>query len=157
MAHRGTERVAQALAELAPDSAIRELDASTRTAAHAAAALGCPLGAIANSLIFMADTTPLLILTSGDHRVDLDLVAASIGVDALRRATPEEVRAATGQPIGGVAPVGHPSPVRTLVDESLARYETIWAAAGTPHAVFATTYGRLLSMTGGQPVVVSDP
>jgi prolyl-tRNA editing enzyme YbaK/EbsC (Cys-tRNA(Pro) deacylase) len=155
MAHRGTERVAQVLASLAPDSAIRELDASTRTAAHAAAALGCPLGAIANSLIFMASTTPILIMTSGDHRVDLDLVAASIGVDPLRRATPDEVRAATGQPIGGVAPVGHPSPIRTLVDESLSRYETVWAAAGTPHAVFATTYPRLLSMTGGQPIVVS--
>jgi prolyl-tRNA editing enzyme YbaK/EbsC (Cys-tRNA(Pro) deacylase) len=157
MAHRGTERVARALATLAPESAIRELDASTRTAAHAAAALGCPLGAIANSLLFMAATTPILIMTSGEHRVDLDLVAASIGVDALRRAAPDEVRSATGQRIGGVAPVGHPSPVRTLVDETLSRYETIWAAAGTPHTVFATTYRRLLSMTGGQPVVVSNP
>ena len=83
----------------------------------------------------MAATSPLLIMASGDHRVDLELVAASIGVDALRRATPDEVRAATGQHIGGVAPVGHPSPVRRLVDESLSRYETIWAAAGTPHAV----------------------
>jgi prolyl-tRNA editing enzyme YbaK/EbsC (Cys-tRNA(Pro) deacylase) len=149
--------VARALATLAPESAIVELDASARTAALAAAALGCPTGAIANSLVFMAATTPLLIMTSGDHRVDLDLVAASIGVDALRRATPEEVRAATGQPIGGVAPVGHPSPVRTLVDESLSRYETIWAAAGTPNAVFATTYRHLVAMTGGQPVVVSNP
>jgi prolyl-tRNA editing enzyme YbaK/EbsC (Cys-tRNA(Pro) deacylase) len=156
VAHRGTERVARALATLAPESVIIELDASARTAAHAASALGCPPGAIANSLIFMADTTPLLIMTSGDHRVDLDLVAASIGVDALRRATPEEVRAATGQPIGGVAPVGHPSPVRTLVDESLSRYENVWAAAGTPHSVFATTYRRLLAMTGGQSVVVSN-
>ena len=156
MAQRGTERVAQALAALAPESVIRELDASTRTAAHAAAALGCPLGAIANSLIFMAAEAPILIMTSGDHRVDLDIVADSVGIGPLRRATPEEVRAATGQPIGGVAPVGHPSPVRTLVDESLSRYETIWAAAGTPHAVFATTYRRLLSMTGGQPAVVAN-
>jgi len=156
MADPGTERVARALAELAPESAVLELDASTRTAAHAAAALGCPLGAIANSLIFMAAEAPILIMTSGDHRVDLDIVADSVGIGPLRRATPEEVRAATGQPIGGVAPVGHPSPVRTLVDESLSRYETIWAAAGTPHAVFATTYRRLLSMTGGQPAVVAN-
>jgi len=156
MADPGSERVARALAELAPESAVLELDASTRTAAHAAAALGCPLGAIANSLIFMTATTPILIMTSGDHRVDLDLVSAVIGGPPLRRATPEEVRAATGQPIGGVAPVGHPSAVRTLVDESLSRYDTIWAAAGTPHSVFATSYAALVAMTGGEPVVVSN-
>jgi prolyl-tRNA editing enzyme YbaK/EbsC (Cys-tRNA(Pro) deacylase) len=95
-------------------------------------------------------------MTSGDHRVDLDLVSAVIGGPPLRRATPEEVRAATGQPIGGVAPVGHPSAVRTLVDESLSRYDTIWAAAGTPHSVFATSYAALVAMTGGEPVVVSN-
>jgi prolyl-tRNA editing enzyme YbaK/EbsC (Cys-tRNA(Pro) deacylase) len=157
MAHRNVQRVSEVLATIGSDSTIRELDASTRTAADAAAALGCAIGAIANSLIFMAGETPVLILTSGAHRVDVDVVAAAIGVGSLRRATPEEVRAATGQPIGGVAPVGHPSPIRTLVDESLAAHETIWAAAGTPHAVFATTYPGLPSMTGGRAIAVSAP
>jgi prolyl-tRNA editing enzyme YbaK/EbsC (Cys-tRNA(Pro) deacylase) len=149
------ERVARVLATGAAEVTIRELDASTRTAADAAAALGCAVGAIANSLIFMEGTTPVLIMTSGAHRVDLDLVAAAIEVGPLRRASPDEVRAATGQPIGGVAPVGHPHPISTLVDESLSTYETIWAAAGTPHAVFATTYSELLAITSGRPIRVS--
>jgi prolyl-tRNA editing enzyme YbaK/EbsC (Cys-tRNA(Pro) deacylase) len=155
MAHRSVERVARVLETVAAEVTIRELDTSTRTAGDAAAALGCEVGAIANSLVFMTGTTPLLVMTSGAHRLDLDLVSGALGVPPLRRAAPDEVRAATGQPIGGVAPVGHPNPIRTLVDESLAAYETIWAAAGTPHAVFATTYRRLLAITGGQPIRVT--
>jgi prolyl-tRNA editing enzyme YbaK/EbsC (Cys-tRNA(Pro) deacylase) len=155
MAHRNVGRVARVLEAVDPEIIIRELDASTRTAGDAAGALGCEVGAIANSLVFMTGTAPRLVMTSGAHRVDLDLVSGSLGVPPLRRATPDEVRAATGQPIGGVAPVGHPSPIRTLVDESLAAYETIWAAAGTPHAVFATTYRQLLAITGGRPIRVT--
>jgi prolyl-tRNA editing enzyme YbaK/EbsC (Cys-tRNA(Pro) deacylase) len=153
--HKGTGAVAAALAVLAPGVEIRELSASTRTAADAAAALGCALGAIANSLVFMAGDQPVLILTSGAHRVDTELVATAIGAPSLRQATPDEVRAATGQPIGGVAPVGHPAPLRTLIDRALERYPVIWAAAGTPHAVFPTTCAELLAMTGGSIATVA--
>jgi prolyl-tRNA editing enzyme YbaK/EbsC (Cys-tRNA(Pro) deacylase) len=152
--HPNALAVARALAEVAPGAQVRELDASTRTAAEAAAALGCEVGAIANSLVFMAGATPVLIMTSGAHRVDLGFTASGAGLPALRRATPEEVRTATGQVIGGVAPVGHPSRLVTLVDRDLGRYETIWAAGGTPHTVFATTYSQLLAMTDGVPVQV---
>lgn len=153
--HRNTEAVARILAEVAPGATVHQLEASTRTAAEAAAALGCEVGAIASSLVFMAGGEPVLIMTSGAHRVDLELVARSTGLAPLRRATPDEVRAATGQPIGGVAPVGHPSPLRTLVDTELSKYATIWAAAGTPHAVFSTTYDELLAMTGGSATDVA--
>lgn len=154
--HPRVAAVAAILSSAAPGAEVRQLHDSTRTAAEAAAALGCDVGAIASSLVFMGDDGPLLILTSGAHRVDLGLVGAAFGISGLRRATPDEVRAATGQPIGGVAPVGHPSPLRTLIDEDLARYPTVWAAAGTPHAVFSTTFRQLLTLTGGSPAKVSS-
>ncbi|HLI44268.1 MAG TPA: YbaK/EbsC family protein, partial [Acidimicrobiales bacterium] len=130
--HPRAAAVAAVLAARAPGAQVRQLDASTRTAADAAAALGCEPAAIASSLVFVADDGPVLILTSGAHRVDLRLVEAATGLSGLRRATPEEVRAATGQPIGGVSPVGHPAPLRTLIDRDLGRHPTVWAAAGTP-------------------------
>jgi prolyl-tRNA editing enzyme YbaK/EbsC (Cys-tRNA(Pro) deacylase) len=132
----------------------RELPASARTAATAAAQLGCEVGAIANSLVFSADGAPLLVMTSGAHRVDTDKVAALIGVSAVARAEARSVRAWTGQVIGGVGPVGHPAPIRTLVDTWLQSYDVIWAAAGHPHAVFPTTYAELVRMTGGTPADV---
>jgi prolyl-tRNA editing enzyme YbaK/EbsC (Cys-tRNA(Pro) deacylase) len=119
------------------------------TAAAAAAQLGCDVGAIANSLIFDADGTPLLVLTSGAHRVDTAAVATLIGVERVARATPEFVRTHTGMAIGGVAPVGHPAPIRTLVDRWLQRYDTVWAAAGHTHTVFPTSFDELLRITGG--------
>nr|WP_237419081.1 YbaK/EbsC family protein [Kitasatospora sp. SID7827] len=122
---------------------------STRTAAEAAAALGCEVGAIANSLVFLSDGEPVLVLTSGRHRVDTAALAARWGRGPLRRATPEQVREATGQAIGGVAPVGHPRPLPTVVDLALTDYPRLWAAAGTPHAVFPTTAEELLRLTGG--------
>ena len=132
------------------------MQASTRTAAEAAAALGCELGAIASSLVFMADDGPVLMLASGAHRVDLELVASSAGLTGLRRATPDEVRAATGQTIGGIAPVGHPSPLRTWVDRDLAGYAHVWASAGSTHSVFATTFEQLIELTGGAPLRVRN-
>ena len=153
--HPSAAAVAAILAAKAPDVQVRQLEASTRTAAEAANAVGCEPGAIANSLVFIADDGPILILASGAHRVDLKLVEATTGLAKLRRATPEEVRAATGQPIGGVAPVGHPAALRTLVDLHLARYPCVWAAAGTPYAVFATTFDQLIELTGGTPVHVA--
>jgi prolyl-tRNA editing enzyme YbaK/EbsC (Cys-tRNA(Pro) deacylase) len=130
-------------------AAVRELPDSTRTALDAAAALGCEVGAIASSLVFLADGEPLLVMTSGRHRVDTDVLAKSIGAAEVSMATAKQVRAITGQAIGGVAPVGHPARVRTVIDEALRDYETIWAAAGTPHTVMPLTFNDLLTLTGG--------
>jgi prolyl-tRNA editing enzyme YbaK/EbsC (Cys-tRNA(Pro) deacylase) len=135
-------------------SQVRLLPDAVHTAAAAAAALEVKVGQIANSLIFDADGRPLLVLTSGAHRVDTARVAADLGLTALKRATPEFVREHTGQPIGGVAPLGHPALVRTLVDTALAAYDEIWAAGGVPQAVFPTTYSELLRITEGTPAEV---
>ncbi|MFK3982091.1 YbaK/EbsC family protein [Micromonospora sp. NPDC050397] len=134
---------------------VRILPDAVHTAAAAAAALDIEVGQIANSLIFDADDTPLLVLTSGAHRVDTSRLAAALGLTALRRASPEFVRRHTGQPIGGVAPVGHPAPVRTLVDIALDKYPEVWAAGGVPQAVFPTTYAELLRITGGSAAEVA--
>ena len=139
---------------------IRHIPDGARTAAEAAAALGVDVGAIANSLVFVARTgdddpgSPLLVMTSGGHRVDTVALAARIGVDTIDRATPEIVRSATGQAIGGVAPIGHPSPLRTLVDPVLETFPEIWAAAGHSHAVFPLSYAELVRITGGTVVDV---
>lgn len=119
------------------------------TAALAAAALGVEVGAIANSLVFWSDEAPLLVMTSGAHRVDTAALARRLGREKIRRATPEQVRDATGQAIGGVAPTGHPTPLATIVDEDLARYPELWAAGGTPHTVFPLTFDELVRLTGG--------
>ncbi len=121
---------------------------SVHTAALAAQALGCEVGAIANSLLFDADGQPVLILTSGAHRVATDRVAERIGVSALRRATPDFVRAHTGQVIGGVSPIGHPAQVPTYIDPWLRKYDEVWAAAGHPAAVFSSSFDELVAMTG---------
>jgi len=154
--HPQIEKVAAALADLGFTGAVRVLPDSARTAAHAAAALGCEVGAIANSLLFDAAGAPLLVMTSGAHRVDTAKLAADLDVTSIRRADADFVRRHTGQAIGGVSPVGHPSPVRTLVDRWLARYDVIWAAAGHPHAVFPTTYAELVALTDGAPVDVES-
>jgi prolyl-tRNA editing enzyme YbaK/EbsC (Cys-tRNA(Pro) deacylase) len=147
--------VREALAAAGSASDVVVLPGSARTAAEAAAALGCEVGAIANSLVFMADGRPLLVMTSGAHRVDTVALARRMGKDTIVRATADEVRTATGQAIGGVAPVGHPTRLETLIDVALSAYERIWAAGGTPHAIFATTYPELVRMTQGTPVGVS--
>ena len=121
---------------------------SVHTAALAAEALGCEVGAIANSLLFAAGDQPVLILTSGAHRVDTTKVAERIGVPKLSRATPEFVRAHTGQVIGGVSPIGHPAPIPTYIDPWLRKYDVVWAAAGHPAAVFSSTFDELVAMTG---------
>jgi prolyl-tRNA editing enzyme YbaK/EbsC (Cys-tRNA(Pro) deacylase) len=126
---------------------------SVHTAALAAEALGCEVGAIANSLLFEAGDAPVLILTSGAHRVDTNLVAAHTG--PLKRASPGFVRTHTGQVIGGVSPIGHPSPVPTWLDTALRQYDEIWAAAGHPAAVFSTTYDELLALTGAVEIEVN--
>ena len=125
---------------------------SVHTAALAAEALGCEVGAIANSLLFSTgeggDGEPVLILTSGAHRVDTGRVAERVGVSRLRRATPDFVREHTSQVIGGVSPIGHPAPVPTYIDPWLRRHPEVWAAAGHPAAVFSTSFEELVAMTG---------
>lgn len=152
--HPNAERVAKALLDQGATGVIVELPDSARTAQAAAEQLGCEVGAIANSLLFDADGAPLLVLTSGAHRVDTAKVASLVGAAKVKRASPEFVREATGQPIGGVAPVGHPAPVRTLVDVWLDGYDQVWAAGGHPHTVFPTSYEELLKITGGTPAEV---
>jgi prolyl-tRNA editing enzyme YbaK/EbsC (Cys-tRNA(Pro) deacylase) len=161
-AHPNVQAVQQALAGAdardgdGAESRIILLAEAVHTAAAAAQALGVDVGQIANSLIFDADGEPLLVLTSGSHRVNVATVAAQLGLGTLRRASPEFVREHTGQPIGGVAPLGHPKPVRTLVDTALAPHPVVWAAGGVPRAVFPTTYAELLRITSGHPVDVGS-
>ena len=162
--HPNVARVTAALTDGGADPAriarLQVLPEGVHTAAAAAAALGVQVGQIANSLVFEAVTgtavEPLLVLTSGAYRVDPAVVAAAVGADEIRRAKPAFVKEATGQVIGGVAPVGHPAPLRTLVDRALAAYDEIWAAGGIPAAVFPTTYAELVAVTGGEPADVEQ-
>jgi prolyl-tRNA editing enzyme YbaK/EbsC (Cys-tRNA(Pro) deacylase) len=149
-------RFAAVLRDLDVSGQVRELPESAPTAAAAAAQLGCEVGAIANSLVFSADGAPLLVMTSGAHRVDTGRVADLIGVSVVQRADARAVRAWTGQAIGGVGPVGHPAPIRTLVDTWLDSCEVIWAAAGHPHTVFPTSFTELVRITGGTPADVGE-
>lgn len=142
------------LRDLGVAGAVQVLPESARTAAAAAEQLGCDVGAIANSLVFAADEAPLLVLTSGAHRVDTSLVADLVGAASVSRADARLVREWTGQVIGGVGPVGHPARIRTLVDVWLAKHDVVWAAAGHPHAVFPTSFDELVRITGGTPAEV---
>ena len=147
-------KFAAVLRDLGVPGEVRELPESAPTAAAAAAQLGCEVGAIANSLVFNADGAPLLVMTSGAHRVDTGRVAQLIGAADVRRADAGSVRAWTGQAIGGVGPVGHPAPIRTVVDTWLEKYDVIWAAAGHPHTVFPTSFAELIRITNGTPADV---
>jgi prolyl-tRNA editing enzyme YbaK/EbsC (Cys-tRNA(Pro) deacylase) len=153
--HPNVVAVQQRLEAGGAGSQVVLLDEGVHTAAAAAEALGVQVGQIANSLIFEVGGEPLLVLTSGAHRVDTAKVAAELGVAKLQRATPEFVREHTGQVIGGVAPVGHPRPIKTLLDKDLAQYDVIWAAGGVPQAVFPITYPELLAMTGAAELDVA--
>src|SRR3954447_15341205 len=134
--HPAVRRVRQALAAAGASGTPVVLAEHAPTAATAAAQLDCTVAAIANSLVFSADGEPLLVLTSGGHRVDTAKIATLLGVAKVGRADPELVRAATGMAIGGVAPIGHASQIRTLVDVDLAHHDVVWAAAGHPRTVF---------------------
>lgn len=146
----GADRFETAARALGLDPAIRRFPQGTKTAEDAAAAIGCDVDQIVKSLVFMADAgEALLVLTSGRHRVDLPKVAALAGVRDVRRATPEEARAATGYAIGGTAPLGHPTPVRTWIDETFLQFEIVWAAGGTPDRVFPIEPSVLAAVSGG--------
>jgi len=161
--HPAVAKVAAALAEAGHHEAaagIRILPGEARTAALAAEALGVEVGAIANSLVFRAvfddRTESLLALTSGAHRANTDTLSALVGARAVEKADPEFVREHTGQAIGGVAPLGHPRRVRTLVDTALQDHDTVWAAAGHAKSVFPTTFADLVAVTGGTPADVAS-
>lgn len=154
--HPSIARFHEAHQRLGGTGEIVILPDSVHTAALAAEALGCEVGAIANSLLFDADGSPVLILTSGAHRVDTAVVRRTIGGPELRRARPAFVKEHTGQAIGGVSPIGHPAPVPTYVDRWLQRHPVVWAAAGHPAAVFATSYDELLGLTDATPIDVEE-
>lgn len=151
--HPSVQQVQAALADHGLRPEITWFDDAVTTAALAAEALGVEIGQIANSLIFTLDGEPVLVLTSGSHRVDTAWLGEQLD-GTVGRASKETVKAATGQAIGGVAPLGHPAPVKTLVDTELARHPEIWAAAGHPMTVFPTTYEDLVRITGGTPTAV---
>ncbi|MFJ2111990.1 MULTISPECIES: YbaK/EbsC family protein [unclassified Streptomyces] len=155
--HPAVRRVREVLAEHGAPDRVEELPDPAPTAAAAAAQLGCPVGAIANSVVFRVDGAPLLVVTSGAHRVDTRLLARLRGVAhrRIRRADPEFVLEVTGQGVGGIAPIGHPGPLPTLIDEHLDDYPHIWAGAGLPHTVFRTTCADLVRLTGAATAVVS--
>ena len=143
-------RVRRALAAAGLGEGIRRYPEGTRTAVDAARAIGCPVGAIVKSLVFVAGDEPLLVLVSGSNRVDVAALAAHLG-RPVRRADAGEVRRATGFAIGGVPPLGHPRALRTLADPALMLYDEVWAAAGTPDSVFPAAPAELLRACGAQP------
>jgi prolyl-tRNA editing enzyme YbaK/EbsC (Cys-tRNA(Pro) deacylase) len=154
--HANCEAVDAVLAAAGAEGRVRILDEAAPTAAAAAALVGVEVGAIANSLVFRtAEGTPLLVLTSGAHRVDTAKVARLVPTPTLGRADADFVYAATGQRIGGVAPIGHPAPITTIVDVALGEYPQVWAAGGIPHAVFPTSFAELVRLTGGTPAEVA--
>ena len=150
-------RVREALAARGFDFQVREFPDSTRTSAEAAAAIGCAVGQIAKSLIFRAKASdrPVLVIASGANRVDEKALAAQVG-EKIGRADAEFVRARTGFAIGGVPPLGHSEAPITLIDRDLLDFEEIWAAAGTPNAVFRLTPADLVAMTGGTVAEIKD-
>jgi prolyl-tRNA editing enzyme YbaK/EbsC (Cys-tRNA(Pro) deacylase) len=152
------KRVIAALHEHNLESEVHVLADSARTAQQAAEALGIEVGQIASSLIFkLPDQSPLLIITSGRHRVDTDLVAKNLGIEKLGRVDADYVKEKSGFSIGGVSPLGWTSkPEIILIDEALNDYDIVWAAAGHPHAVYPTTYDELIQCTGANPMVVGD-
>ena len=152
------KRVIAAMEDLGVTGQIKVLVESAKSAAEAAAGLGIEVGQIASSIIFkLPDQSSLLVITSGRHRVNTELVASKLGVEKLERVDADFVKEVTGFSIGGVAPIGWLNkPALTLIDEALNDYQVVWAAAGHPHAVFPTTYSELLKYTGAKAMVVGD-
>jgi len=152
------KRVLAALHEHGLEGEVHVLSDSARTAQEAATALGIEVGQIASSLIFkLPDESPLLIITSGRHRVDTDLVAKNLGIEKLGRVDADYVKEKSGFSIGGVSPLGWISkPEIILIDEALSDYDVVWAAAGHPHAVYPTSYAELLACTEATPMIVGE-
>jgi prolyl-tRNA editing enzyme YbaK/EbsC (Cys-tRNA(Pro) deacylase) len=152
--HPSAQRVADALSSAGVKGEVREFTEPTRTSAEAARALGCDVAAIASCLVLVADGEVVVVIKSGAHRADLAFLGEVLEATEVRQADPKEVRAATGQPIGGVAPANWPTAPRVLIDETLEAFDVVWSAAGTPNAVFPTSYDELRRLTGATPVRV---
>lgn len=153
MQHEAVDRVVSALADAGVSTRVVWFDDAVTTAQLAADALGVQVGQIANSLIFTLDGEPILVLTSGAHRVDTAHLGATLG-GVIGRADKDVVKAATGQTIGGVAPIGHLQAIPTYIDVELEQFDEVWAAAGHPKSVYPTTYAELIAVTGATPVQV---
>ncbi len=151
------ERVRQKLAELGLAAEIRQFDASTRTAADAAVAIGCTVAQIAKSLVFRASQSgqAVLVVASGGNRVNTAKIAAALG-EEIGKADADFVRNHTGFSIGGVAPIGHTNTCQIFIDRDLGNYAEIWAAAGSPSAVFRLTPAELQHITGGRVLEITD-
>jgi len=151
------QRVSAKLKELGINGEVHVLSDSARTAQEAADALGILVGQVASSIVFkLDDESPLLVITSGRHRVDIKLVAEKLGIAKLHRVDADYVKEKSGFSIGGVSPVGWINPATILIDEALNDYEVVWAAAGHPHSVYPTTFAELVAATGAKPMVVGD-
>ena len=149
------QRVSAKLKELGVEGEVHVLSDSARTAQEAADALGILVGQVASSIVFkLDDESPLLVITSGRHRVDTKIVAEKLGVTKLHRVDADYVKEKSGFSIGGVSPVGWVNPATILIDEALNDYEVVWAAAGHPHSVYPTTYAELIKCTGAKPMFV---
>ncbi|MGC8875125.1 MAG: YbaK/EbsC family protein [Chloroflexia bacterium] len=154
--HPSAQRVAEALKERGVESPIIEFSQSTRTAQEAAAAVGASVGQIVKSLVFLADGRPLLALVSGANRADPAKIARLVGAQQVERADADTVRAITGFAIGGVPPVGHMQPLPVYLDRDLQQYALVYAAAGTPHAVFAISPQQLQEITDAAVVDLAE-
>ena len=152
------KRVVAAKEKFGITGEIRVLTETAKSAAEAAAGLGIEVGQIASSIIFkLPDNSPLLVITSGRHRVDTELVAGKLGIEKLERVDADYVKENSGFSIGGVSPLGWISkPEIILIDEALNDYEVVWAAAGHPHAVYPTTYAELIQCTDAKPMIVGE-
>ena len=153
--HPSAYKVQQAVLDLGFNFRIVEFSETTRTSADAAAAIGCTVGQIAKTLVFQAvdSKDPILIIASGSNRVNEKTIQSILG-EAIKKADAEFVRTSTGFAIGGVPPICHPSPITTFIDQDLLTYSEIWAAAGTPNAVFPLTPDELIKMTGGKVISI---
>ena len=154
--HRNAERVVAAARSLGLEIAPREFPEGTRTADDAARAIGVDVGQIVKSLVFAVDGEPVLALVSGANQLDESKLATAAGGSAVERVDAETVRSVTGYPVGGVPPIGHATPLRVFVDEDLLAFDEVWAAAGTPHAVFPVRPDELVRITGATVVDVAE-
>lgn len=155
--HPSVLRVQSRLREIGILGEVHHLSESARSARDAADALGILVGQVASSIVFkLPNGSPLLVITSGRHKVDVDLVANGLGVERLHRADADYVRLYSGFAIGGVSPVGWLQPTTVIIDEALNDYDVVWAAAGHPHAVFPTTFAELSKATSAQPMTIGD-
>jgi len=151
------QRVSAKLKELGITGEVHVLSDSARTAQEAADALGILVGQVASSIVFkLDDESPLLVITSGRHRVDTKLVAEKLGIAKLHRVDADYVKEKSGFSIGGVSPIGWINSATILIDEALNDYDVVWAAAGHPHSVYPTTFAELIKCTGAKPMVVGD-